>query len=154
LSGQRSAPSVSYPVGRCRFWAWLLLGLGGVIGAALAATALLLPPTQAVVLAALLLAWIAWAGWLLRHPPRGLLLWQRTATDAAGHWAWRPVEQGGHGEALGPVYLRLALDLQQRTLLQLRGPRGVPRWLWVEQGSAPADWLALRRALVAHATAP
>ena len=42
------------------------------------------------------------------------------------------------------------LDLQQRMLLRLRGPLGVPRWVWVEQGSAPADWLALRRAIVAQ----
>jgi len=41
------------------------------------------------------------------------------------------------------------VDLQQRLLLEARGLTGAPRWIWVEASRAPADWLALRRALLA-----
>ena len=147
MSGPRSAPSVSYPVGRCRFWAWLLGGLGAAIAAALGATAPALPLALGALLGALLLVWLGWAGWVLWRPPRGQLAWCCGLAQAPGHWGW----QARGSESLAPIDVSLVLDLQQRALLRLQGPRGVPRWVWVAQGRAPGEWLALRRALVAHA---
>ena len=150
MSGPRSAPSVSYPVGRCRFWAWWLLALGLGIACALLATAQTLPGAPRVVLGAVFLVWVGWALALVLRPAKGRLVWQRVVAQEAGAWRWQADLGSAAGEGLAPLSLHLVLDLQQRMLLRLRGPLGVPRWVWVEQGSAPADWLALRRAIVAQ----
>ena len=60
-------------------------------------------------------------------------------------WRWSP---DGCSDGLALDAVRVALDLQSRVLLQLRGSAGAPVWVWVERDRAPADWLALRRALV------
>jgi hypothetical protein len=150
LSGPRSAPSVSYPVGRCRFRAWLLAVLGAGITLALASAAEVLTPLYRWGLGALLLAWWAWVAVLARRPVQGRLAWQRPLLDEQGHWSWSPARLRSEGSDLAPLAVDLRLDLQRCMLLRLSGPRGVPRWVWVEQGKALADWLALRRAVYAH----
>ena len=41
------------------------------------------------------------------------------------------------------------LDLQGHVLLRLNNAAGLGWWVWLERDSAPADWQALRVALVA-----
>ena len=145
------APSVVYPVGRSHFWAWLLCGLALALAALLAAAWRGLAPWQAGGLA---LGGALWAGWAWRSATRAPHGWLRCsgsaragAPDDTG-WAW--VGGPAAGEAGAPLdSLRVVLDLQQRLLLEARGLAGVPRWIWVEAARAPADWLALRRALLA-----
>lgn len=134
------APSVSYPVGRCRFagaamaalwllgaaavggWAWQSATGGWVLGAPIA-----------VWCASGVLAARAW--W---HSPAGALAW-----DGAG-WSWA-------GDSLGPARPRVALDLQRWLLLSLDGERGVA-WLWLERDGDPRHWDALRRAVYSRAS--
>lgn len=137
-------------MGPCRFWGLLLVLLGVGIAASLWAAAMVLPLAQRMLLGGLFAAWLGWVALRFLRPARGRLTWQRLVALDGGHWAWHEAEAVG-SEGLAPVSLYLVIDLQQRLLLRLQGPAGVPRWVWVEQGRAPDDWLALRRAVVAHA---
>lgn len=151
MSGSRNAPSVSYPVGRCPFWVLMLAALAMCIALVLGLAAADLPAWPRGLLGVLFVAWLVWAGISLARVPRGWLRWQRPVAQEAGWWTWSAGLGGSSGdEGLGPVSLHCVLDLQNRALLRLHGPRGVPRWVWLEQGSAPPDWLALRRAVLAH----
>jgi hypothetical protein len=130
-------------VGRSRFWGVVLaaLALGVVLtGAWMAAT---LPPKAWLPLAGVGLAWMAWAVRSERHQPTGLLRFSGAAGQgAAWHWA-----RNGADEGLALQAVEAAVDLQNRMLLRLKGAAGAPAWVWVERASAPADWLALRRAV-------
>ncbi|MBL0919798.1 MAG: hypothetical protein IBJ14_13935 [Hydrogenophaga sp.] len=149
----RNAPSVSYPVGRCAFWIGLLLGM-----------AFLLVGT-------FLLAWSALpgvAGWGLGL---ALVLWGYAAAHSAWHQPTGWLHYGGASNASGgdeagwtwlrsrtatPVplgKLRVVADLQHRVLLETSGAGAAPRWIWLDASRIPADWLALRRALLASAAA-
>jgi hypothetical protein len=143
LSGSRSAPSVSYPVGRSRFWEAVLtaLALGVVLTGAWMAAAL--PPTTWLPLAGVGLAWMAWAARSERHQPTGLLRFSG-APGQGGAWRWA---LDGADEGLALQAVEAALDLQNRMLLRLKGAAGAPTWVWVERAGAPADWPALRRAV-------
>jgi hypothetical protein len=143
LIGSRNAPSVSYPVGRSRFWGVVLtsLALGVTLtGAWMAAT---LPPKAWLPLAGAGLVWMAWAARNERHQPTGLLRFNG-APGQGGAWRW---VLNGSAEGLELDAVQPALDLQSRMLLRLKGAACVPVWVWVERARAPADWLALRRAL-------
>lgn len=147
----RHAPSVSFPVGRCAFWVALLLFLGLSLGLVTAIAWSGLAHGQAGALSlAVVCWWLAAArhvrrqpqGWLRYHAPPGA----HVPGDAA--WTWLPDPAG---EPVPLVGLCVVLDLQQRLLLQASGAAGVPRWIWLEAARAPADWLALRRAVLAGA---
>ena len=130
------APSVSYPVGRCRFAGGLLAGTWLLGGLALLAWAFAAGMNTRIGVGLSVWGfcgtWAAVAWW---RSPAGVLAW-----DGAG---WR----FGAEEAGAP---RPALDLQRVLLLQLRtGPRSL--WLWVERDKAPSDWDALRRAVYSRA---
>ena len=136
------APSVSYPVGRCRLAAALqaLVGLAGAaaVGAWLAqAPAGSMRPWFGA--AALAVAGAAgWHAW--RQSPTGLLAWDGTG------WRWAD----GRGEVPGRI--AIALDLEGWLLLhwQPEGARGA--WLWLERSREPKAWPALRRAVYSPAT--
>lgn len=141
----RNAPSVSFPVGRSRFEGGLLLALGVSGGAALGfwMAQALVPPLWA---AGALALWLAGA----------LLAWRRWRATPAGRLQWR---EGGWffagtdvAPAADPAPLprapRVALDLQQRMLLEV--PGFSPRWCWVARRDEPASWNALRRAVHAR----
>ena len=138
-----SAPSVSYPVGRCRFAGGLLLvaWLAGAL--ALAAWSWQLPVggwRQALGWAALMLAGVAAAvSW--RRSATGLIAWDGAI------WRWAD----GTGERSGT--LLVALDLQQRLLLHWRPEQGGASWLWLEKQREPQAWDALRRAVYSRARA-
>jgi hypothetical protein len=137
-------PSVTYPVGRSPFAAWLyaLAGLAG-LGVALAWSVQsdTFGWRQALALAAVFAcASLAAAAW--RRSPTGVLRW-----DGLG-WTW---EEGAFAGAGRP---EIALDLQNRMLLRWQPGGGRVRWLWVERASDPAHWEALRRAVYSRASTP
>lgn len=133
-----SAPAVSYPVGRSRFEGHMVLLMVGLT-------------------AAVCWTWQAQAGWGWRQGlmaslmlPCGIMAWRHWWRTPAGQlnwdgqaWAWPHADAGSSGRAV------VILDLQDKVLVQLPGDRARPTaWVWLEQWRAPADWSALRRALV------
>lgn len=155
-----SAPSVEYPAGRSAFQGRLELLL------LLAWLALQLAWWQSLRGAALPGAW--WfscllglgfwsvARWRSRQPVAGRLCWEPALAQVGAHaapadglpgrWIWRS-EAYRHGTEL--ARLHWALDLQGQVLLRLSNAAGLGWWVWLERDSAPADWQALRVALVA-----
>lgn len=155
-----NAPSVIYPVGRCRLGAALL----GVLATAglfmlLLWWSVVMNPSPAQRWAGwtgtvLWLGWGLWTVWDWRRSPRGWLEWDALApaaslvpSDGQGAWRWRDAK---HQETTGLRGVELAADLQILALVRLQGPGRHPRWTWMEQWRAPARWHDLRRAL--HST--
>ncbi len=139
------APSVSYPVGRCRFWEGCLAGLVLGVGTLSAFLLASLPLGAWLMLAAAGLVWMAAAARSGRRQARGVLRFGG-ASGQGGGWRWS-ADAADEGVALDAV--EASLDLQGRMLLHLKGAAGVPSWVWVERARAPANWLALRRAIAA-----
>ncbi|MFD0667662.1 hypothetical protein ACT80S_08080 [Ramlibacter sp. MAHUQ-53] len=141
----RSAPSVNVPVGRSRFWGLLVLGGWGLGLADLAYWCVADPrPGMPQALTGVVLAACGALAWLgARRQPEGRLAWD----GAVWSWSVRGVSR--------EVALSVACDLQRWILVRLC-PTGRPgtgaRWLWLEAGADPADWLALRRAVYSPAT--
>jgi hypothetical protein len=77
----------------------------------------------------------------LRTSGMGHLRWD----GAQWHWAG---QQDYHVNEVSCV-----LDLQLLLLLRLRCHQGPRLWVWLESGRMDASWLAMRRALVAGASA-
>lgn len=135
----RSAPAVSYPVGRSSFQGHLIIGLfllaglaGGAWGLQLGLWDWRLGLYGALLALTTLLAGQAW--W---RTPSGVLRWQ------AEGWTWMSAQ----GSSTGGV--TLAMDLQTVMLLSWRSDAGQAQWLWLERHTAAHDWRALRRAVVA-----
>jgi toxin CptA len=131
----RSAPSVTYPVGRSVFSALLravlwVAGTAAILG--WIATARVDGVRTAVALACLVVVG-AWAAWSWRREPQGVLGW-----DGA---RWTFVTNGS--EQAGQ--LRAALDWQ--SVLLVRWTSGASGWLWLDRSADPARWDALRRAV-------
>jgi hypothetical protein len=147
----RHAPSVMYPVGRSAFWGALLLLVGLWLALVLALARDGLAWWQCLGLGLAVALWWLMAARDARHQPQGWLQFSASPLphepDDAG-WAW--LREPG-GDAVPLQRLRMVLDLQQRLLLQASGGEGAPRWIWLEAARAPADWLALRRAVQASA---
>ena len=136
-----SAPAVTYPVGRSRFHAALLIGIAVMtllIGllwrnlgdpqnwrqACFAATAIGF-------------GLVAFHDW--RRTPAGNLHWDGQA------WNWAA------GAKLLSGTLGVHIDLQFCMVLSLRMGSGPRVWLWPERRSDPMRWNALRRAVFARA---
>lgn len=143
----RSAPSVSFPVGRCALGPTLALGtwLAG-LATLLAWCALDRALDWRQLLAALALAATGYAAWRdLRATPRGLLDWD------GGQWSWF----SGEDEAV--VRVEPVADLQRWMLVRLLpGEAGGTgrwevgsgaRWLWLTRGKDLQHWRSLRRAV-------
>lgn len=155
-----SAPAVEYPVGRSAFqagldaalvFAWLVMQASwwwSLRGAALPAAWWL-----SAVSGVLVLVGLHWRG---RTVAQGRLCWEPAVRHVAGtlpqagalpgRWLWHS-QAYRHGTELAD--LRWSLDLQGHVLLHLRNAAGVGWWVWLAHDSAPADWQALREALVA-----
>ena len=155
-----NAPSVIYPVGRCRFLAafMALLALAGLGMLLLWWTAVRHASlAQAWTASAGAVLWLVWATWATRdwrRSHRGRLEWDSQAptaslalADGQGVWRWR---DGACVEATRLDGVALAVDLQRLALLRLRIAGRDSRWIWVEQRCEPARWNDLRRAL--HST--
>ena len=159
-----SAPSVEYPAGRSAFQGRLESLL------LLAWLALQLAWWQSLRGAALPGAWWfsgllglgLWAGtrWRSRQPVAGRLCWESARVQPPGvaatplpgeaslpgRWIWRSEAYRQGTELAG---LHWAIDLQGHVLLRLDNAAGLGWWVWLARDSAPADWQALRIALVA-----
>lgn len=153
----RNAPSVTYPVGRCVFYAGLLGALAVLSGWVLWWFGLgseehgfQKPHVTGWLGIVLWLTWavFAWRSWV--NAPVGLLRWDAQATSPDGlarasAWRW---QRDAHSEGAPLQRVERVLDLQNRLLLRVRNPDGAHRWLWLECASDPAHWSDLRRALV------
>jgi hypothetical protein len=146
----QNAPSVSYPVGRCVWYGWLLVTLGflqavvwGLWGWQRAADGWPLPAAGAAVCVAW--CWMAWRSW--RQPMVGRLHWDALAPGAAqdrpGGWLWHA---GPETTGTSLTHVDVAFDGQTVAWLRLGGAAGVPRWVCVQQASDPPRWNDLRRA--------
>lgn len=153
----RNAPSVLYPVGRCAFYARLLVLLGLLGLAAFGLGGWSAPAVEGGVSVwvggGLWLLWLGYAARSWQRSPIGRLQWDALAASAApdarpGAWRWRN-EANQEGALLSQV--ELMLDLQSRVLLRLCNADGATTWVWLERSSDPARWDDLRRALVVDA---
>ncbi|MGE0348809.1 hypothetical protein [Hydrogenophaga sp.] len=143
----RSAPSVSFPVGRCRFYLWFLLtlaALGVLVLGAWVVYAASHRQWHGLWGAALWGSWLLFAAWSWWRSPTGLLSWEAQAQPPGG-WAWRSTACV-EGAPLQRV--DLVVDLQTRVLLRLHGADARTRWVWAERAKNPGRWHDLRRALV------
>lgn len=154
----RSAPSVSYPVGRSAFLAALLTGAGLL---SLLALLLYLFDTPQVSAGGwgLLAAWTGWAGVAVvawRRQACGRLSWHASSRRAGeqmpgtsgGEWVW---SSAAYLEGVTLQRVERVYDLQAWMLLRLHNPDGARIWAWVERSGDLRCWDDLRRALVAHA---
>ena len=134
-----SAPSVTYPVGRSRFAAALLLGvwLAGAVAAVL--WGLQAPSGWRL---ALMAAALACSGALALHgwwgTQSGTLAWDGEA------WAWSRQPDGRS------LHLPVGLDLQAWLLVQWTAD-GASQWLWLARASRADRWDDLRRAVYSRA---
>ena len=131
----RSAPSVSYPVGRSVSSGLLRLVLW-LAGAGVAVLWLATGQADAARAAAAAMALAAsgaWAAWSWRSERAGLLAW-----DGA-RWVF---QADGQEE---PGALHAALDVQSVLLVRWSARR--EGWFWLERSRDPARWDALRRAV-------
>lgn len=131
----RSAPAVSYPVGRM---VWLPLPWAAA--AAVSAAWALQPGAPrwaaAVALAAAAMA-LALTWWARQAPEAARLRWD------GRQWS---LERSGRAESLR---LERVLDAQGVLLLAARAPSGRCHWLWLRRRDDPMRWADLRRALYA-----
>jgi hypothetical protein len=151
----RNAPSVVYPVGRSAFYGRVLVLLGALsllTWFGWGATQLWAFHQLGVWLAGIV-AWSTWVAWVWRswrRTPVGQLRWDAQASRVddplrVGAWRWcRAVAEDG----VPLLAVELALDLQTRALLRLRGADASSRWVWVERSGDASRWNDLRRALV------
>ena len=135
-----NAPAVTYPVGRSRFHAALLIGIAVITLLAGLLWHKLGDPENwrqvcfaATAIGSGLLAFQAW-----RRTPDGNLHWDGQA------WNWTA------GAALVGGTIGVHLDLQFCMVLSLRMADGTRVWLWPERRSNPMRWNALRRAVFAQ----
>jgi hypothetical protein len=135
-----SAPSVSYPAGRSRFCASLLL-LSWLLGGAVTALWWLQAQSPGWRLSA---AWLvlaaagAFAAWHWWHSEPGILAWNGET------WAWSD-DRGAHTGTI-----EVTLDLQRCVLLRWSSENG-SRWFWLERAGRAQRWDDLRRAVYSRA---
>jgi toxin CptA len=136
-----SAPSVTYPVGRSRFAAALLLliWLTAAVAIGLWWTGSRAPGWR---LGAAVLLWLAtglWAAVLWWRSPAGLVAWDGET------WSWTAGQSADDGA------LEVSLDLQRSILARWAGRRA-SHWCWLERASRAERWDDLRRAVYSRAT--
>jgi hypothetical protein len=147
-----NAPSVSYPAGRCVLWRLILLAVALLMASVFWRVWPGLATPMRWLSGAGLLLWCLWAVHSVVRQPRGWLRYHAPAPaspTSGPAWAWL------RSPGADPVPLRglrVVVDLQDVLLIELSGGATAPRWAWLVASGAPADWLALRRAL--RSTAP
>lgn len=150
-----SAPSVDYPVGRCRFQA-LVLGTVGLVSVMACLAWWVAVPRSIKMSAAVLGTLITSVGllwWNWHTTPTGCLSWDGTG------WSWRP--HACQDAQLGTV--RVCWSNRHCLLLgfvpgasdgtERRWP-AVTIWLWLVSDSAPQIWLDVCRAVYSRPGRP
>jgi hypothetical protein len=144
------APSVTYPVGPCVWYArvlWMALTVVALAGLAAGVLGQGLRPEWAAVATGLWLCAVAAVALHVARIPMGQLTWRcDTAEASAGEWVWQPAV----GRA---VLVSVFVVWQGNRVLGLRMLDGLghTHWVWAQAEQAPHDWLALRRALISSA---
>lgn len=131
-----NAPSVSYPVGRSHFQAWLfvLILVLGLIVDIFWSTQSLWGWRQGLMAVTLCLACVfAWQEW--QRIPQGTLAWDGAV------WCFNKGQQSVAGQ------ISVLLDFQFILLLRMTPIKGARLWLWAERRRQAPLWLALRRAV-------
>lgn len=134
-----NAPSVSYPAGRSRFAACLLL-VAWLLGCGAALLWQWQSPggQRLGAMLAMLAVSGLFAAWQWWRTPGGTLVWD----GARWNWSVRP--------ETADAEVSVALDLQRALLLRWRAA-GASRWIWLERGSRPERWDDIRRAVYSRA---
>ncbi|MFM2036964.1 MAG: hypothetical protein RL459_2229 [Pseudomonadota bacterium] len=136
----QSAPSVSYPVGRSRFYPTVLCALW-LFSVVIAVTWFLQSGR---------LVWAqgAMAGLLILL---GVLFWREGRHQTKASLQWNGQEWVWIGEGEEPIsQVSVTFDFQNVMLLTVDSQSGRRRWVWVQGTVSPRLWLPLRRALTAH----
>jgi hypothetical protein len=134
-----NAPSVSYPAGRSRLAAALLLGLWLLGCAAAALWQFHRPdPWRLATMLAVLCATGAFAAWQWWHAPSGTLAW-----DGEG-WTWSVHPQAA------TAAVEVGLDLQRALLLRWNCS-DASQWIWLDRDTRAERWDDLRRAIYSRA---
>ena len=132
-------PTVDYPLGRSRFHAVallvVLLGVAGVDVLWLCEADQIGWRHRVGVAASLVAAVMALRAWWVS--PAGTLHWDGKS------WSWESERDRSRGAVSSH------LDLQDTLLLVFSPLSGKRCWLWLDRGTAPARWMALRRAVYA-----
>lgn len=145
-----NAPSVTYPVGRCALYGWLL-GVLGALGALMLAAWWLYAPQPTLTGGMASVIWLLWMAFALgswRRASQGRIGWRATERRVAGttaggwHWLSATCPEGAPIERV-----ELVLDMQFCALLRLHNANSLTRWVWVERTRDPLRWSDLRRAL-------
>jgi hypothetical protein len=134
-----NAPSVSYPAGRSRLAAALLLGLWLLGCAAAALWQFHKPePWRLATMLAALFAVGAVAAWHWWYTPSGALAWN------GEDWTWSV-----HPKAAS-ASVEVAVDLQRALLLRWKcGDASL--WIWLDRETRAERWDDLRRAVYSRA---
>jgi hypothetical protein len=134
-------------VGRSRALAWILIAGWLSASFGILAWCAVVPELswhQLVGVLSLAVSGLAmWAGWA--RSPQGWLMWDSQA------WQW-----SSHGAPVSIDAPAVVLDLQAALLVKVGHSKAPPggMFMWIERGSAPALWLAARRALHAKPVSP
>jgi toxin CptA len=138
-----TAPSVNYPVARSSRAAMLLaaVSFAGLAGLCLWIRQPVPLGWRHLVAGSGWLAATAWAVVAWHRTPAGVLAWN------GSDWNWKAA---GNPDAV-PGELALATDLGWAVLTRWTPVAGRDAWFWIERGSAPAHWDALRRAVYSRA---
>lgn len=134
-----NAPSVSYPAGRSRLAAALLLGVWLLGCAAASLWQFHRPdPWRLFTMLAMLCAVGAFAAWHWWHTPSGTLAWN------GEDWTWSVYPEAAAAS------VEVGVDLQR--VLLLRWDAGdASRWIWLDRDAHAERWDDLRRAIYSRA---
>ena len=137
-----SAPSVSYPVGRCAFQRITLAVLGVVTSGVLLVWALHQPVSWPLCMSGLVTMLGIALGWRSLHTQTGILSWDGYV------WCWHSRADGAEDQ-LGEVFV--SLDVQKALVLRWQPTSGrltnLGAYLWLGQETATPHWLNLRCAV-------
>ncbi len=144
MRGAAYAPSVQFPFGRSRRAGQALFAVAALGFACMLAWWMLGNGRERALAGLALWCLCAAAAWSLWHGLfPGQLVWDGRE--------WSLLADGGRGRGGLVQWPRVHLDLQSGLLLSLRLVRGRTVWLWLERGSSPLRWEALRRAVYSRA---
>ena len=157
-----NAPSVSYPVGRCAFVGWFLVVIA-LSGLSVQLSWVMLEPRMGA------RAWWAWglygalwvcllghAVWRWWRMPTGTLKWHPASPPEAALTALAPPTgwwwtSAAYPDSIGLKGVQVTLRLNRVVVLRWRLTTGRLFWVCVQHQGDGLAWLALQRALMAHA---